>query len=191
MFHFKYIDLDGVNTGYINDVQISPSTPSKNPIGIYCGLMSSCSYYNYFNDKSKTLTKRLERMDRYLRINEREKVRVYRNLRNGMWSVVQAGIVNCHVSHLWLKNAKMIVSESGRQRVIRERRKNVHAYIEGELVESFPYIDGRCNTRLAPSITYNPYKAATFICNKKPIYKSNTLYFSKNVIYNHDDHIIV
>jgi hypothetical protein len=63
------------------------------------------------------------------------KVRVYFNLHkkmlsvqekiNGSWKVVD------HVEQIWLGNAKFKVSEVGRQRVIKNKRKNVHAYIEG------------------------------------------------------------
>lgn len=86
-------------------------------------------------------------------------VRVYFNLHkrlfsvqekvNGSWKVVK------HVEGVVLKNARFIVSEKGRQRVLREGRKNVHGYVEGFL---FDY-GGPLTTR----IRYNPYKYDSFV----------------------------
>ncbi len=65
-----------------------------------------------------------------------ERVRVYFNLHkkklsvqrkvDGRWLVWQ------HMDVLTLTNVKFIVSEAGRQRVLRQCRKNVHAFVEGE-----------------------------------------------------------
>jgi hypothetical protein len=90
-------------------------------------------------------------------INPSLRVRVHRNLHNGMYSVVQHGLVVAHASHIVLSVCEFIVNESGRQRVIRDKRKNVHAFVVGYLacnqnVESLP-------TR----VSYNPYKGASFV----------------------------
>jgi hypothetical protein len=71
------------------------------------------------------------------------------------------------------------VSQAGRQRVLRERKKNVHAYLEGELVTvtGFAPYKGRIaygNRQLREDwlnhsrsntswITYNPYKYECFV----------------------------
>jgi len=52
------------------------------------------------------------------------------------------------------------VSKAGRERVLRERRKNVHAGLEGYLMNP----DNMWNSpRLAKAITYNPYKYTGFV----------------------------
>ena len=90
------------------------------------------------------------------------KVRVYFNLHkklysvqekvDGRWKVVE------HTNNINLVNATFKVSEAGRQRILRENKKNVHAYIVGErwpfIPKSFCYRD---------EVSYNPYKAAHFI----------------------------
>ncbi len=43
------------------------------------------------------------------------------------------GLVVAHAKGAALDDAKTIVSQAGRERVFREGRKNVHAYIEGNL----------------------------------------------------------
>jgi hypothetical protein len=57
-----------------------------------------------------------------------------------------------------LKNCTFKVSASGRERVRREKKKNVHAWIQGEKIESLSVID--CRIR---EVTYNPYKHESFV----------------------------
>jgi len=64
------------------------------------------------------------------------KVFVYFNLRKRCFSVkalegMYKGRVIAHRDSLHLQDAEFKVSEKGRQRVIRERRKNVHAGVVG------------------------------------------------------------
>ena len=66
------------------------------------------------------------------------RVRVYYNLHRKVWSIKamegpQKGRVIHHADVVHLTDARPVVSEAGRQRVLRERKKNVHAYIEGQL----------------------------------------------------------
>lgn len=90
-------------------------------------------------------------------INPSFKVRVHRNLHNGMYSVVQHGLVVAHASHIVLSDCEFVVNESGRQRVIRDKRKNVHAFVVG-------YLAVNQNVQsLWTHISYNPYKGASFV----------------------------
>jgi hypothetical protein len=80
-------------------------------------------------------------------------VRVYKNLNNGLWSVCHpksSGRLIGHSSEVLLVKAVCHVSAAGRARVLREQRKNVHAWIEGILtdVDSDEYLH---------AISYNPY----------------------------------
>jgi hypothetical protein len=88
-------------------------------------------------------------------------VRVYRNLKNGLMSV-QAKIngswlVVGHVESLLLYDAVFKVSQAGRKRVIEQKRKNVHAFVYGELAD----ID--TDVVLPTKAFYNPYKYQTFV----------------------------
>jgi hypothetical protein len=51
------------------------------------------------------------------------------------------------------------VSEAGRQRVLREKRKNVHAFVEGIIGDPMNLPDPADLQR----VSYNPYKAGTFV----------------------------
>ena len=84
-------------------------------------------------------------------------VDVYRNLHRKCWSVRHRGIVGCHCETVTLENVTFRVSEAGRQRVLRERRKNVHAVVRGTLVAY-----GGAAREGFMEVTYNPYKGGTF-----------------------------
>ena len=104
---------------------------------------------------------------------------VYRNLHTGLWSVrsSQTGLVVLHAESVILQDCKLVVQKAGRERVLQEKRKNVHAFVVGTLVG----LSGRANInqdrqifmkearpyKLADmnksSISYNPYKAEHFI----------------------------
>lgn len=101
---------------------------------------------------------------------------VYFNLHKKMWSIrdQKTRKVIGHANQVILFNARPKVSESGRQRVIAEGRKNVHAGIIGELFatecpmifNSEPY-----------EITYNPYKYSGFVLkNHNNIYYTGSEY---------------
>ncbi len=65
-------------------------------------------------------------------------VSVYRNLIKGCWSVRdKSRKVIGHLDVVHIKNATFSVSEKGRQRVLRVRQKNVHAFVKGELMEVY------------------------------------------------------
>lgn len=93
------------------------------------------------------------------------RVFVYFNLHRKLWSVralegSDKGRVIARSPHVLLHRATGKVSEAGRQRVLRERKKNVHAGIVGELVSLEPqaFLEGS-----GSQITYNPYKYASFV----------------------------
>jgi hypothetical protein len=90
-------------------------------------------------------------------VNQEKPVRAYFNLHTKLWSIMQDGLVVGHAKSLFLTGIKFKVSESGRQRVIKEGRKNVHAFIEGFYAGESYELEG------ARSLYYNPYKVSTFV----------------------------
>ncbi len=100
-------------------------------------------------------------------------VRVHRNLSKairGRWSVTdpRTGLVICHCNQISLEGVTFRVSEPGRQRVIRNRRKNVHARVQGT-VTNLPQFPG---TRWEPA-GYDPYTCGTFTCGGLPVVRAN------------------
>jgi len=93
-------------------------------------------------------------------------VYIYFNLHKKVWSVRQDGKVVAHTKYIMLKDARFLVGQAGRKKVLREKKKNVHAGVSGYVVERVPNIPDFCTT-----VSYNPYKDKTFInySNEKPM----------------------
>jgi hypothetical protein len=83
-------------------------------------------------------------------------VHVYFNLRTGLWSIrdPRTRRVVDHRAEVHLRDVRFRVSEAGRQRVLRDRRRAVHAWAEGELCDA--------PAALVGAVRYNPYRAPTF-----------------------------
>ncbi len=86
-------------------------------------------------------------------------VRVYYNLHKHTFSIQHKidgrWLVRDYADEVLLKDATFRISEAGRQRVIREGRKNVHAFVIGTLVDEVPATPVKA--------TYNPYKFSSFV----------------------------
>lgn len=94
------------------------------------------------------------------------RVFVYFNLHRKTFSIKaltgeSKGKVIAHADVVEVLGAELRVSEAGRQRVIREKRKNVHAGIVGVLGYYGP--NTRPHADDAVRIAYNPYKVAHFV----------------------------
>jgi len=104
------------------------------------------------------------------------RVFVYFNLHRKCWSIKalegeNKGRVIGHAKGVYLSDVRPKVSEAGRQRVLREKRKNVHAGLTGNLMcvtddsnlwRRYPYIGSYHHTLGATRITYNPYRCGHF-----------------------------
>lgn len=101
------------------------------------------------------------------------KVFVYYNLHRHLWSVKaldgpDRGRVVARYDSLILRDATPRVSQAGRARVLRDKRKNVHAGIVGTLVASGANVASNTVAGLplhgdGRTITYNPYKYTSFV----------------------------
>ena len=104
------------------------------------------------------------------------RVMVYYNLHKHTFSVTYKGKVVLYADYVKLRNVEFRVREGGRERVRREMKKNVHAFVIGDLIDYcvFPCenMPPESNTNV---ITYNPKKYDTFV-NKdteEPVYRAN------------------
>jgi len=87
-------------------------------------------------------------------------VQVYWNFNRKCWSVVstQSGLVIAHKEELFLIDAFFEVSQSGRLRVLRQKRKNVHAKVRGKWVH-----EGWGKAFANQRVRYNPYRDVCFM----------------------------
>jgi hypothetical protein len=98
------------------------------------------------------------------------KVFVYFNLHRKCFSVkalegADKGRVIAHVSDAVVHLPTFKVSEAGRQRVLREKKKNVHAGVVGQWYDD-EYNASRTvelSAMLGRAVTYNPYRFDSFV----------------------------
>ena len=112
------------------------------------------------------------------------RVKIYRNLTKRCWSVASMqqpnyGLIVGYENHTILKNCNFIVGENSRQRVLRERSKNVHAWIVGHGVDMSSF---KVDKRKLKSAYYNPYKVDSFID-----FETNQRIDKAEIVVFHDD----
>lgn len=98
-------------------------------------------------------------------IDKEQPIRLFRNLtKKGVWySLQQNGKTVAHTSAICLKHCTFNVNEKTRQRIIKNKRKEFHAYIEGMYADSGMGTTAKRND-LPARITYNPYTSTWFTC---------------------------
>jgi hypothetical protein len=100
--------------------------------------------------------------------------RAYWNLHKKCWSIQHRSAAGWrlyrHANVLIADQVEFVVNEGGRQRVIKEQRKNVHAFA---LFSTFTLANGEgWNTDpMDTPVRYNPYQASTFVdADNVPVY---------------------
>ena len=91
------------------------------------------------------------------------KVAVYWNLHKHIFSIQSRetsdyGKVIAHKNSVVVAQPKFVVRQAGREKVMKENKKNVHAFVVGTLLED--YIITSSRPRL---LSYNPYKNNNFV----------------------------
>lgn len=122
------------------------------------------------------------------------RVMVYFNLHKRCFSIkalegADKGRVVAHARAVSLTDVTFKVSEAGRQRVIREKAKNVHAGAVGSLADYWPFVDSEPLDSAEPApwkalldelaehavaVTYDPYTAGHFVTReeRKPVHRA-------------------
>jgi hypothetical protein len=92
------------------------------------------------------------------------------------------GRVILHTDEVYLRNAEFRVSKAGRARVLKEKRKNVHAGVVGYLT---PITDDNPEL-IFDEYTYNPYKYETFVdkYTEEPVYTAPSVYMKDRRVFN-------
>lgn len=108
-------------------------------------------------------------------------VEVYRNLHRDLWTIratsgPDRGRVIGYAKRLLIHDARLVVQSAGRARALREKRRNVHAFVRGDLVAvealetvrqdnwprtPLPYVGHQVVAR-GGLLRYNPYRAGYF-----------------------------
>ena len=107
-----------------------------------------------------------------------KKVMVHYNLHKHTFSITHKGLVISHADYVKLNDVEFRVRQGGREKVVKEKRKNVHAFVIGDLVDycKFPCenLPPESNDKV---ITYNPYKYDSFVKRdtEEPVYNANEI----------------
>lgn len=107
--------------------------------------------------------------------------KVYRNLNNRKFSIMATsgqfkGKVVAHADCLTLINVSFKVSLASRERALREKTRNVHAFSIG-IIDS---LDTQCHDNTLEAVTYRPFERNCFyrISDNKPIESCSKLYLN-------------
>lgn len=113
------------------------------------------------------------------------KVFVYFNLHKKLWSVralegKDKGRVIAHADELALSDCTFKVSEISRQKVLRERRKNIHAGVVGNMDTC--KLTKAWNKAAGVQISYNPYRGPDFyeVASQKPVFAAKRVLLQKD-----------
>ena len=90
-----------------------------------------------------------------------EKIEVYKNLHTGTWSLrdSKSGLVVEHPLCVVIYDAQFVVRPAGRLRVLKENRKNVHAFVRGTRGN----LDDVNLGDFTLGVTYDPYIHDSFV----------------------------
>jgi hypothetical protein len=113
---------------------------------------------------------------------------VYYNLHKKTFSIQYKGLVIAHADYVKLNNVEFRVRQGGMEKVRKEKSKNVHAFVIGNLVDFCQYpCDDIPEEPVGDVVTYNPYKYDTFVYKEteEPVFNANEvdLINSKNKLF--------
>ncbi|GAA4391745.1 hypothetical protein [Hymenobacter koreensis] len=105
-----------------------------------------------------------------------KKVRVYRNLHTGNFSIQHKGRVIAHLPSITLTAVTFTVQPAGRAKVLATKQKQVHAYVNGTVAPDAPAPTARAS--------YNPYKAGTFTTTDgQPVTAAHTAVLTQGAVF--------
>lgn len=105
-----------------------------------------------------------------------QRVMVYFNLHKKTFSIQKSGLVLLHADYVKLRNVEFRVRKGGKEKVRKEKSKNVHAFVIGDIVEYCEYPCSDIPTNVdGDVVTYNPYKYDSFVLKntEEPIYSAS------------------
>ena len=109
-------------------------------------------------------------------------VRVFKNPKHGCYSIMQRGIVRASARQVRLADVEFRVREAGRLRMLRERRKNVHAFAIGRLVDFVHPDETRCIEPMPGRAVYDPYRFDSFVDRdtRAPVLTAKAVHFDEH-----------
>ena len=111
------------------------------------------------------------------------KVEIYFNLHKRLFSIRERhGKVIAHKRWVGLVRPTFVVQQGGRERVLRDKSKNVHAFVKGYLQDADNVSRNPQVITREVEVTYNPYKYETFVDKKDESF----VYYADEVLLSHN-----
>jgi hypothetical protein len=104
-----------------------------------------------------------------------KKVMVYYNLHKHTFSVTYKDRLISHSDYVKLSDVEFRVRQGGRDRVLKDKKKNVHSFVIGTLMDYCKYpcenLPSEPNNNI---VTYNPYKYNSYVMKdtEEPVYRA-------------------
>ena len=131
------------------------------------------------------------------KLNHGDRVEVYRNLHNNTFSIRRDGKVVKHLENwmtLYLQDVKFAVQPAGREKVRREGKENVHAYVRGTVIKAEEHhLKETFKEKCVEWVTYNPYQDDTFTAtvtdpettftSYQPVHKARLVILKQGYVY--------
>jgi len=97
-------------------------------------------------------------------IDHDKPVRVFKNWKHGCYNIIQNGRLEASAKQVRLIDVEFRVRESGRERMLRDQRRNVHAFAIGHLMD-FVHPSEHRDLEHMPGrgMYYDPYQFASFV----------------------------
>ena len=104
-------------------------------------------------------------------------IHVYWNLNKKCWSVRHKGLIIKHLKTMTMQDCSFHVQPAGRERVVKTKVKQVHAYVKGNITG-----EDVTTTSIGKRISYNPYKRDHFVfaSTNERVDTTNALYFNES-----------
>lgn len=120
-------------------------------------------------------------------IDHDKPVRVFKNWKHNCYGIMQNGLLKASAKQVRLTDVEFRVRESGRERMLRNGRRNIHAFAIGRLTD-FVHPNEARNLEGMPgrSVYYNPYQFAAFVDQEtqQPVISAEVAQFDEHgVIY--------
>lgn len=121
-------------------------------------------------------------------VSKGQKVKVYRNLHKSgvVYSIRDAktGQVLGHSPSVMLENVEYEVHEAGRQRVIKEKKKNVHSFVTGTYAGPYSAAE-RKEAVKGEAVSYNPYKSGSYYSkvDERPVAGADSVIVDQTGVY--------
>lgn len=105
-----------------------------------------------------------------------QRVMVYYNLHKKTFSIQKSGIVLLHADYVKLENVEFRVRQGGKEKVRKDKSKNVHAFVIGDILDfcKYPCLNLPSENE-GEIVTYNPYKNDSFVVKstQEPIFSAS------------------